>query len=137
MRLSTVARATLAASVCLLLPAGTVLAATPADLLAHYTAQAGAPPSPERGQKLFTTNFGKEMGWSCSSCHGEVPTGQGHDQMTEKSIQPMAPAVNPARFTDRYKVENAFRLNCKDVVGRECTAAEKADIISWLMSLKP
>lgn len=111
-------------------------AASPADLLAGYQAKAGAPASPERGKKLFTTNFGKQMGWSCSSCHTEDPTKTGKDDVTEKLIQPMAPAFNPKRFTDPIKVENAFRMNCNDVVGRECTALEKADLLAWLLSFK-
>jgi cytochrome c553 len=113
------------------------MAATPNELLAEYTAKAGAPASPERGQKFFTTNFGKEMGFSCSSCHGAVPVGVGQDLVREKAIPPLAPAANAKRFTDRSKVEFNFRLNCKDVVGRECTAGEKADLISWLLTLKP
>jgi mono/diheme cytochrome c family protein len=112
-------------------------AATPAELLSAYTAEAGAPASPERGQKLFTTNFRKQMGWSCSSCHTANPTKDGRDEMSEKKIRPLAPAANPARFTDRTKVENAFRMNCRDVMERECTAAEKADVLAWLISLKP
>lgn len=111
-------------------------AATPAELLAIYTAQAGAPANAERGQKLFTTNFGRDFGWSCSSCHGAVPTGTGKDMVTEKSIAPFAPAFNPKRFTDRGRVDNYFRLNCKDVVGRECTAGEKADVLAWVLTLK-
>jgi len=137
MEVSTVVRSTLLACTVAVLPIVAALAATPAELLAGYSAKAGEPPSPERGRKLFTTNFGKEMGWSCSTCHGAVPTQIGRDELTGKPIQPMAPAFNPARFSDKGKVENAFRLNCKDVVGRECTAGEKADVISWLMSLKP
>ena len=113
------------------------IAATPQELLAGYTAKAGAPPSPERGQKLFTTNFGTQMGMSCSSCHGAEPIKQGKDQITEKSIPPLAPAYNPSRFTDRSKVDHWFRLNCKDIVGRDCTAGEKADVMSWLLTLKP
>lgn len=112
-------------------------AATPAELLAAYKAQAGTAPSPERGQKLFTTDHGGPMGWTCSSCHTKDPTRSGRDELAEKPIGPLAPAANPKRFTDAVKVENAFRLNCKDVIGRECTAAEKADVLSWLMSLKP
>ncbi len=112
-------------------------AATPADLLAAYTAQAGVPPSPERGQRLFTTNFGRPLDWSCASCHGAVPVKPGRDEVSEKPIAALAPAANPARFTDMRHVESKFRLNCKDIVGRECTAGEKADVISWLMSLKP
>ncbi|HEX7384701.1 MAG TPA: DUF1924 domain-containing protein, partial [Burkholderiaceae bacterium] len=30
-----------------------------------------------------------------------------------------------------------FRRNCGDVLGRECTADEKADIVAWLATLKP
>jgi hypothetical protein len=112
-------------------------AATPAELLAAYTAQAGAPPSPERGQRLFTTNFGRPLDWSCSSCHGAVPVKPGRDEVSEKPIAALAPAANPARFTDKRRVDTKFRLNCLDVVGRECTAGEKADVMSWLISLKP
>jgi Domain of unknown function (DUF1924) len=112
-------------------------ATTPAELLAEYTAKAGAPAQPERGQRFFNTNFGREFGWSCGSCHGAVPTMPGTDALTKKPIFPMAPAFNAARFTDRAKSEHQFRLNCKDVVGRECTAAEKADLLSWLLTLKP
>ena len=46
-------------------------------------------------------------------------------------------AANAKRFTDRTAVELNFRMNCKDVVGRECTAGEKADVLSWLLSIKP
>ena len=106
-------------------------------LLAEYSAKAGQAPSSERGQKLFTTNFGRELGYSCSSCHGAVPTRAGKDQVTEKPITPLAPAANAKRFTDRKRVEYMFRMNCIDIVGRECTALEKADVLSWLVSLKP
>jgi cytochrome c553 len=110
-------------------------AATPADMLAGYTAQAGAPAVPARGQQLFTTRQGRE--WSCASCHGAVPTRTEKHAATGKSIAPLAPAFNPERFTDAAKTEKWFRRNCNDVAGRECTAAEKADVLSWLMTLKP
>lgn len=125
------------AALAALLLAPAARAAPPAQLLATYVAQAGAPASPVRGQKLFTTNFGRDLGFSCSSCHGPVPVGKGKDQVTEKAIAPLAPAANPARFTDKSKADTWFRLNCKDVVGRDCTAGEKADVLSWLMTLEP
>jgi mono/diheme cytochrome c family protein len=112
-------------------------AATPAEMLAGYTAKAGEPASPERGQKLYATNFGREMGWSCASCHGSNPARDGRDQMTEKRLAALAPAANPTRFTEASKTEHFFRLNCKDVVGRECSAGEKADVLAWLLTLKP
>jgi len=111
-------------------------AATPAELLAAYTAQAGSPASPERGQRFFNQKFGRDFE-NCAECHGAVPVGNGKDLASNKTLKPMAPAANPARFTDKARVDYMFRVNCKDVVGRECTAAEKADVIAWLISLKP
>ena len=110
-------------------------AATPAALLSGYTAQAGSPAVPARGQQFFTTHHGRE--WSCASCHGAVPTKTGKHASTGKTIGALAPAFNPERFTDAAKTEKWFRRNCNDVVGRECTAAEKADVLSWLLTLKP
>ena len=127
--------ATLLLALAALLPASGASAATPADLLAGYTAQAGAAPAPARGQQLFTSRHGRE--WSCSTCHGAVPVQAGKHAATGKSIAALAPAFNPERFTDAAKTEKWFRRNCNDVVGRECTAAEKADVLSWLLTLKP
>jgi hypothetical protein len=109
---------------------------TPADLLAAYTAQAGTAASSERGQALFNRKFNRDFE-SCAACHGAVPTAKGKDLVSEKAMAALAPAVTPTRFTDRAKVEYRFKVNCKDVVGRECTAAEKADLLAWLISLKP
>jgi len=117
---------------------GTMLAvahaATPAELLAGYTAQAGSVSSAVRGQEFFTKTHGRE--WSCSSCHGATPTQGGKHASTGKSISPLAPAMNAERFVDRAKTEKWFRRNCNDVVGRECTPSEKADVLSWLSTLK-
>lgn len=110
-------------------------AATPADLLTGYSAQAGMAAAPERGQSLFTARHGRE--WSCSSCHGARPTQSGKHASTGKSIAALAPAFNAERFTDPAKAEKWFRRNCNDVMGRECSAAEKADVLSWLLTLKP
>ena len=109
-------------------------AVTPAEQLAAYTAQAGAPAVPARGQKFFNTRQGRD--WSCASCHGAVPTQADKHASTGKSISALAPAFNPERFTDAAKTEKWFRRNCNDVAGRECTATEKADVLSWLMTLK-
>ena len=110
-------------------------ATTPAELIAGYSAQAGQAAAAERGQQLFTTRHGRE--WSCSTCHGATPTGTGKHASTGKEIKPMAPAFNAERFTDAAKVEKWFRRNCNDVVGRECSAGEKADVIAWLTTLRP
>jgi mono/diheme cytochrome c family protein len=118
-----------------LLPAGAAQAASPADLLAGYTAQAGSPASAARGQQFFNTRQGRE--WRCASCHGALPTQAGQHASTGKAISALAPAFNPERFTDPAKVEKWFRRNCNDVAARECSAAEKADVLAWLLTLKP
>jgi len=110
-------------------------AATPAELLDGYKAQAGVQASAARGREFFTARHGNE--WSCRSCHGAVPTQTGAHASTGKPIGALAPAFNPARFTDAAKADRWFRRNCNDVAGRECSAAEKADILSWLLTLKP
>ncbi len=112
-----------------------VIAATPQELLTTYSSQAGAPPVPARGQQFFTGRHGRE--WRCASCHGASPTQAGKHAATGKSIGAFAPAFNAERFTDAAKAEKWFRRNCNDVVGRVCTAAEKADVLSWLLTLKP
>lgn len=109
------------------------LAATPGELLAKYEGLSGRA-SAERGQKFFVTRHGKE--WSCSTCHGEVPHAVGEHAETHKLIKPLAPAFNPRRFTDEAKVEKWFKRNCEDVLGKECTSQQKADVLSWLLTLK-
>lgn len=110
-------------------------AAAPAELLQGYATQAGAPASAARGQQFFVGSHGKE--WSCASCHGEAPTQTGRHAGTGKTIAALAPAANDRRFTDSAKVEKWFRRNCNDVLGRECSAGEKADVLAWLIGQKP
>lgn len=88
----------------------------------------------QRGQQFFTSTHGSD--WSCASCHTKNPLQTGKHDVTGKIIQPMAPSANPARFTDVAKTQKWFKRNCKDVVGRECTAQEKGDVLTWLISLK-
>lgn len=125
----------LALAAVLALPASPARAADAASLLAGYSAQAGAPGDPARGQRFFTATHGGE--WSCASCHAAQPTRAGRHASTGKTIAALAPAFNPERFTDPAKVEKWFRRNCKDVLSRECSAAEKADVLAWLATLKP
>ena len=129
------AAAALAVALSMSLPAASAVAATPAELLAGYRSQAGAAPSAARGQAFFTQRHGGE--WSCSSCHGDRPVAAGRHASTGKAIEPLAPAANGQRFADAAKVEKWFRRNCKDVLSRECSAAEKADVMAWLMEARP
>lgn len=103
--------------------------------LEHWSNQAGVPGQPDRGRAFFTARHGGE--WSCASCHGNPPTTAGQHAGTGKAIDPLAPAFNAQAFTDSAKVDKWFRRNCKDVARRECSAGEKADVLAYLMSLRP
>ena len=108
-------------------------AITPSELLKSYEAQSGKA-SPTRGEQFFNTKHGKE--WSCASCHENPPNHDTKHIVTAKVIKPLAPSANSARFTDEAKTEKWFKRNCNDVLGSECTAQEKADVLSWLMTVK-
>jgi hypothetical protein len=80
---------------CLAGLASTAIAATPAELLSGYAAQAATAPQPVHGQQFFTQLHGRE--WSCSSCHGTVPTQAGKHAATGKPIGALATGyVQPA-----------------------------------------
>ena len=102
--------------------------------LQRWSAEAGGPGQAERGRQLFNAKHGGE--WSCASCHHTPPTTEGKHASTGKTIAPLAPAFNAKAFTDEAKVDKWFRRNCKDVFSRECTAAEKADVLAYLLQLK-
>jgi hypothetical protein len=89
--------------------------------------------SADRGQAFWTAAHtgGKPDTPSCSSCHGENPTVAGVTR-AGKPIAPMAVSVAPERFTDPEKVEKWFQRNCNSVLGRECTALEKGDVVTYL-----
>lgn len=110
-------------------------AATPTELLTGYAQQAGAPPSVQQGQQFFNARHGGQ--WRCASCHGATASQDGKHASTGKVIRPLAPGFNPERLTDPAKVEKWFKRNCKDVLERECSASEKADVMAWLISVKP
>lgn len=112
------------------------LAETPKEVQSAYSAEAGAgfTPSAERGKSLFMKDWGvsKDMP-SCSTCHTKDVNGTGKHAITGKAIEPLAPAANPERFTSAKKVAKWFKRNCNEVIGRECTAAEKADFIQFVI----
>lgn len=128
---------TLCAALCLSLTLVSAQAAdtSPAQQLQRWSALAAAPGQAERGQAFFTSRHGGE--WSCASCHGQAPTAAGKHAATGKTLQPLAPAANAQAFTDSAKVDKWFRRNCKDVLQRECSAGEKADVLAYLIGLKP
>jgi hypothetical protein len=77
---------------------------------------------------------GKEM--ACASCHTANPADNGKHAVTGKAIRPLSPVVNAKRFEDFEKVQEKFTQHCKDIIGSDCTAAEKASYITYLLTEK-
>ena len=72
----------------------------------------------------------------CAACHvGGMPRpgDRGH---IRRDIKPMAPSANPDRFTDQGKSDLWFDANCNYVLGRACSAREKGDFITYLLSVR-
>ena len=109
-------------------------------LLAEYLAQAKQADasfsgfSAQRGETLFRTKWtgGDERTPSCTACHTDNPRQPGRNAKTGRTIDPVAVSANPKRFTDRDTVEKQFGRDCKSVLGRECTAAEKGDYLTFM-----
>ncbi len=101
-----------------------------------YAAAGGTALSATDGKAFFQGSHGggNPDTPSCTSCHTVDPRAMGKTR-AGKAIDPMAVSVNPTRFTDAAKVEKWFRRNCNTVLGRECSAKEKGDVISYLSSL--
>lgn len=118
-------------------------AATPADALKDYAAAAHKENpafkgfSAQRGEALYHaerthSNGGKV---SCATCHTGNPKDSGQTR-AHKRIEPMAVSANPQRLTDPAKIEKWFSRNCPDVLERACSAEEKGDFITYLLSVK-
>ena len=116
---------------------GTGIAGPREDQLAGYAKAANAAASgfsAERGKALHTQNFasGKANTPACTSCHGKDTRAAGRT-LVGKQIDPMALSVSPSRYTDPAKVEKWFKRNCTEVLGRECSAQEKGDWLSFVI----
>ena len=95
--------------------------------------QAGFTPSAKRGETLFRQRFANNDKMpACTSCHTDSPLNVGQHAVTGKTIRPLAVVANPERFADPAKVEKWFGRNCKEVIGRACTPAEKADFVTYM-----
>jgi len=112
------------------------------NLINHYAAQAKSETQSfvgfdsDRGKDLYMKEFstGKIDTPSCTSCHTNDPTQFGETR-AGKSIDPMAVSVSPERYQTLKKAEKWFGRNCRSVLGRECTAIEKGDFLSFMKGL--
>lgn len=119
---------------------GTGIAGPREDLVARYSSAAKASDptfsgfSAVRGKALHLQAFtgGKPDTPSCATCHGRDTRAAGRT-LTGKAIDPVAVSVSPTRYTDAAKVEKWFKRNCTEVIGRECSAKEKGDWLSFML----
>lgn len=117
-------------------------AETPQQVRQHYLNDAVAQqhsfsPSAKRGEALFHQRFAiNDRMPACTSCHTDSPLNIGQHAVTGKAIKPLALAANAERLSDPAKVEKWFGRNCKEVVGRACTPAEKADFVTFLSEVR-
>ena len=123
----------------LMLAAQPALAETPEGVLASLKSEASGTAgfqgfSAARGETFFKSKHGGE--WTCASCHTDNPAAEGKHAKTGKIIKPLAPSANAERFSDMAKVEKWFKRNCNDVLERVCTAQEKGDVLSYLLTIK-
>jgi len=93
--------------------------------------------SSEAGRAFYTKKVavgGKDL--SCSTCHSDDPTKEGKHNETGKLIKPLAISANPDRFSDQGKVEKNFSKHCRDLYGHDCSAQDKGDYLTYLLSVQ-
>ena len=122
------------ASILLMALSPTIHADTPMQILERLQAEAGTVASVERGRQFYHGKFAGGRSDSCASCHTEDPRAGGRHERTHKAIEALSPTVNRERFSDPEKVEKWFRRNCNDVLGRACSAREKADFAAYVIA---
>ncbi|RMH11434.1 MAG: DUF1924 domain-containing protein [Gammaproteobacteria bacterium] len=104
-------------------------------MLKTYQSLGAGPFSAQNGEKLWkkvVTNDEKGDKRECATCHKTDLTKNGEHKKNGKTIKPMAPSVNPERFTEAKKIRKWFRRNCKWTWGRACTPQEKGDLLTYL-----
>jgi mono/diheme cytochrome c family protein len=125
--------------VLLIAASGVALAETPRQIGDTYAAAQGGGfrATAARGAEFFARKFNvSEKMPTCATCHTDNPAQPGRHAITGKTIKPLAPVANAERLSDPAKVEKWFTRNCKEVVGRECSAGEKADFVAYLAEVR-
>lgn len=107
------------------------------EAIAKHISPAATGLSASDGKAFYNREItvkGKQI--ACASCHTSNPADTGKHIVTGKPIRPLAPSANPNRFADIDKVEKQFTDHCNDVIGTDCTAQEKGNFITYLLSIK-
>ena len=117
----------------------TVYAGTAVDiLLEEYRHQGVTSFDAQQGAQLWTRSFNHDRqpgSRQCASCHTTDPRQAGEHVRTGKPIGPLAPSVDGKRLDNIAKIRKWLKRNCKWTLGRECTAREKGDVLTYLRNL--
>jgi hypothetical protein len=120
------------------------------EMMDTYKAEGASNFSAEAGKKMwteskpFTDRDGVlQEGRTCATCHNADLTTSGKHKKTGKIIAAMAPSVpfvamdenDTPRFSEAKKIRKWFKRNCKWTYGRECTAQEKGDFLTYFKDL--
>jgi hypothetical protein len=105
------------------------------QLLAEYQKAADTEFSAAAGQAVWErTVVDEESGETrqCADCHTADLTASGQHINTGKTIEPLAPSANPKRLMEARQIKKWLLRNCKWTFGRECTAQEKGDVLTFI-----
>ncbi|MDX8406163.1 MAG: DUF1924 domain-containing protein [Mariprofundus sp.] len=106
-------------------------------VLNQYSSEGASGFNASAGKVLWNQqHIQKKLGTAvnCATCHSSNLQETGKHIRTGKLIEAMASSVNAERFTDVKKIEKWFLRNCKWTWGRECSAQEKGDLLTFLQS---
>ena len=123
-------------SLMLITASSSVMADASTQMFEEYKKAGVSTINAEAGKALWNQQFkNKKTGkpQNCATCHGANLKQEGKHVRTGKKIAAMAPSANPKRFTKVKKIKKWFKRNCKWTIGRECSAQEQADILSYLI----
>ena len=118
-----------------ILSSHTIMADAINDIFIEYKEKGVSSVNEQAGESLWNKEFKEKktgQNRSCTSCHGIDLAKAGKHVRTDKPIEPMAPSVNKKSLTDVKKIKKWFKRNCKWTLGRECSAQEQADVLSYL-----
>lgn len=122
-----------------MLVAATSLAATPVDELLSAYRQQGATNFSAAAGKTFWNQAVRPgsaaTDRSCATCHTSDVRQTGKHAVTGKEIKPLAPSMMSKRLSNPAKMRKWLKRNCEWVRGRECTAQEKGDVLTYLKDL--
>ncbi len=111
--------------------------ATAEQAATQYSLFAKSTLSADEGKEFYTKKQmvkGKEL--ACATCHTDNPVNMGKHNETGKAIQPMAPSANPKRFANVQESAKGFTKHCKQVYGKDCSAKDKGNFITYMLTFK-